>query len=351
MGKAERERLNRALGAHLNTIHETLQVLDRTADSSLEKVKWEDVVKMGDEVSKQATVVGMLCTGAAPEAKGLEENMVTYFNMLQGLLLLSHGSTVGAGSTLSSVVHAAVKQVVDASFKLWMDVVSSYGSSKKDGTLSETQLVGAVWEACSALKKTPATNITAIGRAMTQAALSIKDVLREMKELKPEGGPADEPSNYSSNPEENKSNDTNDSSDDELGSDLSLAEMKIAQSTINLVSQTLALIKELIRSITGLIKLESSNSSSNFVDTLERLLKLCQDISLQVDELGASLYPPQELSSIMTASEKISTDSVEILAELQALNSLSDSFLQCINSVKNAVKQQQAEIKSSSPDD
>ncbi|CAM8881438.1 unnamed protein product [Rhodiola kirilowii] len=354
MGKAESERLNRKLGSHLNTIHETLQLLDGAADSSLEKVKWEDVVKFGDEVSKQATIVGMLCTGATPEVKALEENMVTYFNVLQGFLLLSHGSTVGAGPTLSSIVHATVKQVVDASFKLWMDVVSSYGPNKKNGANSVNKLVGAVWEACSALKKTPATNITAIGRVMTQAAVSIKDVLREMKELKLEGYSSDE--HNSSNPEGNKSDDAGNLSDDELGSDLSPEEMKIAQSTINLVSQVLVIVKELIRSITSIIKQETSTTGSinnnTFVDVLERLLKLCQGMSLQVDELGASLYPPQELSTIMAASKVILTQSEDIHTELQILNCSSDAFLQCLISLKTVIRQLHCDLECcSSPAD
>lgn len=70
----------------------------------------------------------MLWTGETPEVRALEENMAAYFNMLQGFLLLSHGSTVGAGHTLSSSIHASVKQVVDCSFKLFRESVSSYGN-------------------------------------------------------------------------------------------------------------------------------------------------------------------------------------------------------------------------------
>ncbi|XP_063937189.1 uncharacterized protein LOC108196375 isoform X6 [Daucus carota subsp. sativus] len=57
MGKArEREQLNRILGEHLNIIHETHQALDQTADLSLNKVSWDEVIKMGEQVSKQATL-------------------------------------------------------------------------------------------------------------------------------------------------------------------------------------------------------------------------------------------------------------------------------------------------------
>lgn len=95
MGKAAKEQLNRALSEHLNTIYETLEALCQTPSSSLEKVSWKEVIQMGEQLYKQATMVGMLWTGEAPEVKALEENMASYFNMLQGLLLLSHSSTVG----------------------------------------------------------------------------------------------------------------------------------------------------------------------------------------------------------------------------------------------------------------
>ncbi|KAK6134228.1 hypothetical protein DH2020_032033 [Rehmannia glutinosa] len=251
------------------TIHRgIMQMLDQTPASSLEKVSWKEVIQMGEQVSKQATTVGMLYTGENPGVKALEENMTAYFNLLQGFLLLSHGSSIGAGPTLSSCIHKAIKQVVDSSFMLLQEAVSSYGSPNKAQKLSIPQLVGAVWDACSALKKTPPTNVTAIGRAMTQVAVSMKDVLREMKELKP----AEEASGEVSTTEaEDKSFDDENSFDGDMGNDLSPEEMKIVQ------------------------KFDESAIS---VDSLEKLLKLCQGIGVQVDELGACLYPPQEISAI-----------------------------------------------------
>ena len=49
--------MNLLLGSHLATIHETLEVLDQTLSSSSfdNKVTWEDVIKMAEQVSKQAT--------------------------------------------------------------------------------------------------------------------------------------------------------------------------------------------------------------------------------------------------------------------------------------------------------
>ncbi|KAL5553033.1 hypothetical protein UlMin_040434 [Ulmus minor] len=341
MGKGEREQLFQTLNSHLNTIHETFQVLDQSPASSLEKVKWEDVVKMGEQVSKQATIVGMLWTGESPRAKELKENMETYFNMLQGFLLLSHGSTVGAGPTLSSSVHATVKQVVDCSFKLLKESVSLF-EANKDQKLGIPQLVGAVWEACTALNKTPGSNVTAIGRAMTQVAVSIKDVLREMKELKPDSCMKDE---------SELQDDGSNLSEDDLGNDLSPEEMKVVQMAITVVSETLVMVKELIRSITGLLKLEKPNDTSDFVDSLEKLLKQCQGIGTQIDELGACLYPPQEVPVMQEALQKISSIMDDMQKELETLKGNSEAFLQACNGLKDSMRQLKSELDCADPSD
>ncbi|KAG2709473.1 hypothetical protein I3760_05G241200 [Carya illinoinensis] len=346
MGKAEKERLKQTLNFHLNTIHETFQVLDQSPASSLEKVSWEEVIKLGDQVSKQATMAGMLWTGEMPDVKALEENMSAYFNTLQGFLLHSHGSMVGAGHTLSSSIHTSVKQVVDCSFKLWMESVSSYAGSRNNvQKLSIPQLVGAVWEACSALKKTPSTNITAIGRGMTQVAVSLKDVLREMKELKPgSSDQTDETYDEASNKADSDLQDDDDNScEDDLGNDLLPGEMKIAQLAIGVVSDTLAVIKELIRTITGLLKMENPNNTE-FVDCLEKLLKLCQGIGAQIDELGACLYPPQEVPAMKASSEKISSIIDDLMVELESVKGTSQAFIQACDGLRNSLRLFEYEI-------
>ncbi|KAL3631374.1 hypothetical protein CASFOL_024358 [Castilleja foliolosa] len=345
MGKAAREQLSRALNDHLNIIHETFQVLDQTPASSLEKVTWNEVIQIGEQVYKQATMVGMLYSGDDPGVKALEENMSVYFNMLQGLLLLSHGSTLGAGPTLSSSIHKTVKQVADSSFKLLQESVSSYGSPNNSQKTTIPQLVGAVWEACSALKKTPSTNVTAIGRAITQVAVSIKDVLREIKELKP-ANELNEPSDEISIKSDDKS-DGQDSCDGDLGNDLSPEEMKIVQIAITVVSEILVVIKELIRSITGLLKTGNNDDGAISVDSLEKLLRLCQGIGVQVDELGACLYPPQEICAIKVALEKISGFGNEMEVELRNIEGFTEGFSKACTGLRSSLRQLESELVSS----
>ncbi|XP_021896271.1 uncharacterized protein LOC110813440 isoform X2 [Carica papaya] len=300
---------------------------------------------MGEQVSKQATIVGMLWNGEAPDARALKENMTTYFNLLQGFLLLSHGSMVGAGPTLSSSVLASAKQVVDCSFKLMHGSVSLYEGTYVDNRKpSMPQLAGAVWEACSALKKAPATNITAIGRAITQVAVSVKDVLREMKELKPASLQHTDAACESSSAEAERVpfDEDNSSDSDFLDVSLSPEEMEVAKLAINIVSETLIVIKELIRTITGLVKLENRDENSKFVDSLEKLLKLCRGIEVQMEELGASLYPPQEVTGMKETLEKVASHVNEIQEEVESFKSPSEAFVQACNSLRSSLKQMES---------
>ncbi|KAL9241973.1 hypothetical protein vseg_016023 [Gypsophila vaccaria] len=346
MKKADMERLNTKLSTYMSDIHETLQILDQTRASSLQKGSWVDVVNLGEQLSKQATVAGMLFTEERTEVKHLEENMATYFNVLQGLLLHAYGTTVGAGPTLASNIHASIKQAVDCSFMLWRESVSYYGSRTKELKANIPQRVGTVWEACSALKKTPTTNIVSIGRAMTQVAVSMKDVLREMKELQPRSSDKEgEPECQSQ--EESTSAGDDDDDDDDFGKDLTPGEMRIANLAIQIVSEVVIVIKELIRSITSLLKTESFKENDS-VESLEKLLKLTRDVGAQVDELGACLYPPQESTAIATACEKISNLADGMSKGLETINGMTEAFSKSCNALEKALEMLRFELSDDS---
>ncbi|KAG7589736.1 hypothetical protein ISN44_As07g019770 [Arabidopsis suecica] len=316
MAKPKRNELNQILICYHNTINDTLQLFEQVPSPTQDKLSWNDVLQISDHLSKQATIVGMLWTGEPPKSEAMKETMEAYFNVLQGFLLHCHGSMVGAGTTLSSSIHASAKQIVDSSFRLLQGSVSLYeGSYEKGRKPSIPQLAGAVWEACSNLKKVPETNIKAIGRAMAQVAVSMKDVLREMKELKPAS--------------ENLESETQISDDDDdLGDDLSREEFEVAKMVVDIVSETLVVIKELIRAVTGMIKLQNPKDNSEFVDSLEKLLKLCQGMGVQIDELGACVYPPQEFGLMKQTVEKI----WETISEIETgVKSFENSSLEALS--------------------
>lgn len=96
--------------------------------------------------------------------------------------------------------------------------------AKKKETIP--QLSGAIWEACEALKKCPSSNCIAIGRAMTQLGVIIKDIIREMNELLSSDSSAHQGGGEMEEEEEEEDDDDeapSDASDDEDG--LSLEEV------------------------------------------------------------------------------------------------------------------------------
>ncbi|CAH8347544.1 unnamed protein product [Eruca vesicaria subsp. sativa] len=343
MAKTKSDELNQTLSTYLNTINDTLQLFEHSPPLKQDKLNWNDVLKMSDHLSRQATIVGMLWTGEEPpKAKALKETMDAYYNALQGFLLLCHGSMVGAGPTLSSSIQASVKQIVDSSFKLLHGSVSLYGggSFEKERKPSIPQLTGAVWEACSNLKKVPTTNIRAIGRAMTQVTVSVKDVLREMKELKP----ASVDDDVCVNDESETPN--SDEDEDDLGDDLSPEELEVATLVADVVSETLMVVKELIRAFVSMVKLENPEDNGVFVDAFEKLLKLCQGTGEQIDELGACVYPPQELSIMKQILERIKGNIGEMEVDVKGFmsSSSSEAFLGTCRSLQSLIEHIETEL-------
>ncbi|CAL4901898.1 unnamed protein product [Urochloa decumbens] len=300
--------LSRFLDSHLQTISDTFQMMAEAVPGSLERTEWSEVVKIGDQVSRQATVAGMLWSGDLPNVETLKENIVAYFNILQGFLLVCHGSMVGAGPTLHKSICGSAKDIVDSSFSLFKHAVSAYESHSPDRNTTVPQVTGTVWEACAALKKVPTSNCIAIGRAMTQIGVCLKDILREMKEL---------PIGDSGDGAEKSSNgvaDTTSCSDrDEISSDFDMddddfseEEIVIAKLVVTVVSDSLLVVKEAIRFITGLLKSSGKNGSNeDKVESMEKLLSHCKEIAGQVNDLGASVYPPQDASEMKLAIKKL----------------------------------------------
>ncbi|KAF6134886.1 hypothetical protein GIB67_002287 [Kingdonia uniflora] len=239
---------------------------DQTPTSTLEKVELKEVMQMWEQVPKQATT-GLLCTGDAPKPRELEENI-----------------KVGVGPTLSSSINAPVKQVVDYSFSFWKEAVSSFGSRQTERKLSIPQLTGAVWQACDYLMKAPTTNCIAVGRAITKVAVSVKDVLRELKELKI----VDEtPEETLDQPPDNEGN----SSEGDLG------------------------------------------------------------IGDQDDELGACLYPPQDVLTIKAVEAKICSEVHEVQAEVRNLDGSSKSLFWGCETLDYSLKALLFELGSSDDND
>lgn len=355
--------------------------------------------------------------------------MKTLADSLQGLILLCHGYTVGAGPTLEQTIRNAVKGVLSASLSLLTSAVSFSvkGSSKEEREGALPAIVGCVWEACGVMKKTPFTNRAAIGRSLAQVATSVKDVLREIGEMQDGGkeveddgcgcGHAHEaPSgshshrqihshgshnhahaghNHShSHGSHNHSHDgpcghdhshghghdhghshgsehghgacghdhshehvhDHSSHEDyghehedgasssveslEFNDELSPEEIVVADATKGVVNSVLAFLKELL--YVAADPQQGNDESATLY--LETILKQCKTLGVEVDEFGASLYPPQEINQLRDRSVKTDALVGEITEEVKAAKGLVPEGLEAASA---GVKAALAELKQS----
>jgi hypothetical protein len=131
-------------------------------------------------------------------------------------------------------------------------VVLSPGTPNCAQEIDIPVLVGHVWEACEAVKKTPTSNHVAVGRSLTQVAISIKDVLREIDEFKRES--AEEHLIDADDDDEAGSLDEN-----ELSEEVTATEMQVVQSVKGLVSCLLNLLKQLLYIVAAAAKPPHNN--------------------------------------------------------------------------------------------
>lgn len=110
-------------------------------------------------------------------------------------------------------------------------------------------------------------------------------------------------------------------------------------------------IKELIRSLTGLTKQKKSkdkkkkpNDSGDFMYSLESLSEKCRAIGAQIDEVGACLYPPPEVRAMKIALDKISSMINEIHVELESNKRASDTFLQSCGGLRCSLRLFKSEL-------
>lgn len=144
---------------------------------------------------------------------------------------------------------------------------------------------------------------------MTKIGVYLKDVLREMNEL-PIGDSGDSTAEKSSNGVV----DTASCSDRDEISELDLddddfteEEVSVAKLVITVASDSLVVVKEAIRFITGLLKSSGNEDGANEdkVEPMEELLSHCKEIADQVNDLGACVYPPQDSSEMMLAIKRL----------------------------------------------
>ncbi|XP_010498789.1 PREDICTED: uncharacterized protein LOC104776419 isoform X2 [Camelina sativa] len=316
MGKSNKEDLSQSLIMHPNTI----QFLDQTASLTVEQVKWQQVLQMSDHLSKQATIVGMLWNEESPKAESLKETIESYFISLQGFLLCCHKIAVSAGPTLSSLIHVSVKQIVDSSLELSKGSVSLYeGTYEKDKKPYVPKLTAVVLEAWFNFKKVPSTNLIAIGNAISQVAVIMKDVLNKMKDVKRPACPSSECEASS-------------------GDVFSPEQIEFAKLVADIVSEAIMVVI-VIRVMTKKIGMENPKEDSEFVDSLEKVLKLCQRSGAEIEKLGTCVYhSPLEIDKMVQTVKILGANLDEVEAEVEHKKWSSNAFPGVCRKLRDAIK-------------
>ncbi|KAG8086363.1 hypothetical protein GUJ93_ZPchr0010g8722 [Zizania palustris] len=312
--------LSRFLQSHVKTINETLQIMAEAAPGGLERTEWSEVVKLGDQLSRQATVAGMVWSGDLPGVETLKENIKAYFNILQGFLFGCHGSTVGAGPTLHKSICSSAKNVVDSSFSLFNQAVSAYESRSPDRKTTIPQVTGAVWEACLALNKNYQLVILGIAlpKNLPTELWRLRVALIEMNchvILR-------------------------------LDEDFTEEEVAVAKLIITLASDALVVVKEAIRFITCLLKSSGNRSGSNEdkVDAMEELLIICREAADQINDIGASVYPPQELSQMLSSLKRLHDGTNAMRREIGNLGGSPESVFLALERFEKSLGALEADI-------
>lgn len=315
------------------SIAHTLTLFREAAPGEGQKVEWKEVLAAAEGVAKHATSAGILWKGKVSKKEGFE-NISSYVGALQKFLLLSHGSTTGAGTTLLLCIKSVSEQVATSSLGLLRSAVA--GKSNKTQEVDLPVLVGCVWEACEAVKKSPSSNRVAVGRSLTQVAISVKDVLRELGDFKQESG-LQCTSDADTIAEAEGS--SSDESTQELSNKLSAVEMQVVQSVKNLVLSLLSMLKQLLHIVAGTSSASRDAQRADSETTLlfEKLLKLSKDLGVSVDELGASLYPPQEVETLQATTGEIEGFTEHIEAGVFGLlGSIPEDFGLAVSTSKDA---------------
>jgi hypothetical protein len=89
--------------------------------------------------------------------------------------------------------------------------------------------------------------------------------------------------------------------------DFTEEEIAIAKLVVTVVSDSLVVVKEAIRFVTSLLKISGNKNGANEdkVEPMEKLLSHCKEIADQVNDLGASVYPPQDASDMKLAVKRL----------------------------------------------
>ena len=238
------------------------------------------VAEAAAAVEREATKIGMVFSdgnGAPADAAGsaldhFESSVLTFLTVACRAL----GSQ---GATFDEVVRRAATKVSQSCRNL---VVVATESPVPSNWLKPT--VGEVWEACRDIKKLPKDGRTAVSHQLLASAALIKDVSVELSEI----GAGGEDGEGERDDGERAPMDE----DDMLfvDEDFSAEEMRVAKSCAAFAAASLQFMRDLVAPVV--------RGSASDTTSLERALTECRAFQREVEEIGAGVYPPQDVDDI-----------------------------------------------------
>lgn len=238
------------------------------------------VAEAAAAVEREATKIGMVFSdgnGAPADAAG---SALDHFETSVLMFLTVACRALGSqGATFDEVVRRAATKVSQSCGNL---VVVATESPVPSNWLKPT--VGEVWEACRDIKKLPKDGRTAVSHQLLASAALIKDVSVELSEI----GAGGEDGEGERDDDERAPMDE----DDMLfvDEDFSAEEMRVAKSCAAFAAASLQFMRDLVAPVV--------RGSASDATSLERALTECRAFQREVEEIGAGVYPPQDVDDI-----------------------------------------------------
>lgn len=257
-------------------------------------------------------------------------NEVTAVACLLRVLMRTAGPCLCAElSKAANQLVVGVKGVV-VEIKVWFLKKQKEKESGEETKHSETDTLpqyakaGAAFAFCKDIKKLPLTNTEAVGRKIVKLMTLVKDAKSEMDELEEETKAED------GKEEAVVEKDEDDFDDDEP---LTPEEFARAQPCKQLANLSLSLIK---KSYAFLLKLKTTDADKEHVQWVESELRACTELSKGLDNLGGSLYPPQDPREIKKALAVMEDNLNDLLDKFVSNKEFAEVFPQTFPKPKGA---------------
>eukprot|EP00878_Enallax_costatus_P013356 GHUV01013963.1.p1 GENE.GHUV01013963.1~~GHUV01013963.1.p1 ORF type:complete len:406 (+),score=169.41 GHUV01013963.1:309-1526(+) len=245
-------------------------------------------------------VVGLMCSNSTPP----EDQLISLATALQqscvAFCILCHTLTAVAGPTLRQELLKLAQSLVNPCLMLVKEM-----SSGKD----LKPYVGLIWDGVSAVPKSSFDNKTCMFKGLAGVMVVIKDTSRELEELKAdqqqqqqqsEYEPIDSSSSQQQPPQPPAAAAVSDLDYD--GGEMSSSEMQLLEGSMQLIAAAADVLKAFGKALLQGPELQLGSES---LDSWESCLFHSRHLRRAVEDLGAAMYPPQDVEEVAGAAQAV----------------------------------------------